>query len=185
MPPGRKPTTLTSRTDLSRMMERNRTTGSARATPGAAATSFARAAGITDAVVNGPELPAATTHASAPNARTMRWFSLVRLALAPESKSVIAKTSAVAATAIVNRRRRHCRSRTLTRHTSDECLHLRVPRLPSASSPPDDRLSASRRQPVRHAAYEGSTTGRAVSGRGRSSRADSPAAVRRSLGGEG
>ena len=124
IPPARKPTTLTSRTDFPRMVERNRTTGSARTTPGAAATSSARPAGITDAVVNGPELPAATTQASVPNRRTMRWFSLVRLELAPESRSVMAKTSAVAATAIVNRRRRHWRSRTLTRHTSDDCLHL-------------------------------------------------------------
>ena len=78
------------------MVERNSTTGSARATPGSTATSFARPAGITDAVVNGPVLPAATTHASVPNSRTMRWFALLRLELAPDSSSVIANTSAVA-----------------------------------------------------------------------------------------
>jgi hypothetical protein len=91
--------------------ERKGTSGSARITPGTRATCSAAAAGITLAVVNGPDAPSATTHRSAWTLPTIRRVSLWKLAFTPANSSVIANTSPVAATAIVNRRRRHCRSR--------------------------------------------------------------------------
>lgn len=73
-------------------------------------------------MVNGPDAPLATSHRSAWTLATVRRTSLWKLAFTPANNSVIANTGAVAATAIVNRRRRHCRSRRLSRHIAKVLL---------------------------------------------------------------
>src|SRR5215204_5713591 len=131
-PPGRAPITFTSRTEGRRSVECKITSGSARRTPGVATTRSVSAAGIGVEVVKGPDAPPATSQASAPSAATIRRPSLCRLASAPAISSVIPNTSEVASTAITNRRRRHCRSRSATRHISSSpsacrdplCCHL-------------------------------------------------------------
>jgi hypothetical protein len=115
-PPGRALITFTSRTAGRRTVECTMTSGSALATPGMAATRPASAAGIGVEVVNGPGAPAATSHASAPRAATIRRPSPWRLAANPAMSRVMANTSEVASTAITKRRRRHWRSRSATRH---------------------------------------------------------------------
>src|SRR5829696_6520778 len=115
-PPGRAPITFTSRTEGRRRVECKITSGSARRTPGVAATRSVSAAGIGVEVVKGPDAPPATNQASAPRAATIRRPSLWRLASAPAISSVIPNTSEVASTAITKRRRRHWRSRSAIRH---------------------------------------------------------------------
>src|SRR5206468_8072207 len=67
--------------------------------------------------VNGPKPPWAISHESAWNERTVRWISLSKLVLTPESRSASANTTPVATTAIANLRRRHWRSRSVISHT--------------------------------------------------------------------
>src|SRR5215207_518297 len=121
-PPGRPPITFTSRTQGRRSVECRITSGSARTTPGVAATRSVSAAGIGVEVVKGPGAPSATSQASAPRVATIRRPSLWRLASAPVISSVIPNTSEVASTAMTNRRRRHCRSRNAIRHISSSLL---------------------------------------------------------------
>jgi hypothetical protein len=90
--------------------------GSARTTPGEAATRSVSAAGIGVEVVKGPDAPSAISQASAPRVATIRRPWLWRLASAPVISSVIPNTSEVARTAMTKRRRRHCRSRNAIRH---------------------------------------------------------------------
>ena len=108
--------TLTSRSAGSLMVECSRTKAEARSTPGAAATASVVSAGTTVDAVNGPDVPSATIHESAPMTSTMRRISLWSVALNPAIKRVIANVSAVAAIAIVKRRRRNCRSLRLMSH---------------------------------------------------------------------
>src|SRR4051812_41337213 len=116
-PPGRYPITLTSLSPLvRRSVEWKITSGSASRTPGRAATWAAASAGMAVTVVNGPDVPRATNHRSAPTTSTMRRVSVVNPASAPAISNDMANTSAVAATAMRKRLRRHWRSRRLTNH---------------------------------------------------------------------
>src|SRR5437588_9067778 len=115
--------TLTSFSPLDRRrVEWKMTRGSARRTPGRIATCSAASAGMAVTVVNGPDVPRATSQRSAPMTSTMRLVSLVSPASAPAINSDIAKTNAVATTAMRKRRRRHWRSRRLTSHMAASVL---------------------------------------------------------------
>src|SRR5438270_11609258 len=98
------------------------TRGPARGTPGRAATCSAASAGMAVTVVKGPDVPRATSQRSAPMTSTMRRASPVSPASAPAINSDIAKTNAVATTAMRKRRRRHWRSRRLTSHMAASVL---------------------------------------------------------------
>src|SRR5581483_3398148 len=108
--------TLTSFTFGSRAVECSSATGLALVTPGRAAMVSAAAAGTAVDAVKGPAAPLATTHASAPIRSRMRWSALRRPVTDPDMSRLMAKISPVARSPITKRRRRHCRSRTLTRH---------------------------------------------------------------------
>src|SRR5687767_12369222 len=71
-----------------------------------------------DADVNGPVTPSATTHASASYRLTVRTPSWRKLCKVPLMMRLSAKASPAATTAMMNRRRRHWRSRRVKNHMS-------------------------------------------------------------------
>ena len=91
--------------------------GDAARTPGALLTASMSSSTTNLVAVNGPDAPRATTQRSPSNESTIWSTSWSRPLLMPAMIRVMAKTTDVASAAIMNRRRRNCRSRTPTSHT--------------------------------------------------------------------
>ncbi len=106
---------------------------SAFVTPGAAATCSDVVSGMSASDVKGPDAPAWTIQESAPICFSVRSVSSLKLAARPDMRRLIANTSAVPVIAIMNLRRRHCRSRRVACHIIAGSLALpRPPREGSA-----------------------------------------------------
>ena len=82
-----------------------------RSTPSTASTSGWRAWSIGRKPVSGPACPASTTRRSAPMERIHARPSSRKASASPESSRLMANTRAVPMAVMMNRRRRHCRSR--------------------------------------------------------------------------
>ncbi len=111
--PASWPTRITSSAALPSvtMLERAVTTGAA----ASATTAPTVSAGIVDDAVNGPDTPAGSTHADAPNPATVSNGSRLNCSTSPVITKSRANTTAPSTTTTTNRTRRNRRSRSVSR----------------------------------------------------------------------